>query len=66
MGSKKKKHKKTLGQRCQRLWLDARGAGDRVNADFFHEFYAFINLWNVPDSQIEANLILLLDRKMAD
>lgn len=55
----------SLKVRCARLRDDAEAGNDDASAVFFTALYQALSL-RIPESLKEANLILLLDRKLAD
>ena len=55
----------SLKNRCARLRADAEAGDDDASATFFTALYQAMSL-RIPESLKEANLILLLDRKLAE
>ena len=55
----------SLKQRCARLRDEAEAVNDDASATFFTALYQAMSL-RIPESLKEANLILLLDRKLAE
>lgn len=54
----------SLKQRCARLRDEAEAVNDDASATFFTAMFSALSL-RIPEALKEANVILLLDRKLA-